>query len=163
MSTRTSQIPAFHAELSIVETVSPTTAEWLLEISGLTVACRDGSPSDVVGQGQALAAQVRAAAGAVAHHSVCQPQECTDDCPLAAFDGGAAACRLAHLLSPQPPPATQVSPKLAARRYLQALQAAATAVFHCRRHAHPAGECWFSDDATEHCGDVLAVAHRVGH
>ncbi|HUG86210.1 MAG TPA: hypothetical protein VMM13_16720 [Euzebya sp.] len=143
--------------------MSPNTAEWLLEISGLTVACRDGSERDVVSQGQALAAQVRGAAGAVAFHSTCQPQGCGEDCPLASIDGGAAACRLARLLSPQPPPATDIGPKLAARRYRQALQAAATAVFHCRRHAHPAGECWFSDDATEHCGDVLAVAHRIGH
>ena len=43
-------------------------------------------------------------------------------------------------------------------RSLQAIRAAATAVFHCRRHAHPAGECWFSDDGSDACGDVLAVA-----
>ena len=147
-----------------MERVSTTTAEWLLEISGLTVACRDGSPSDVVDQGQALAAQVRAAAAAVAAHSDCQPTACTAECPLADVDGGPAACRLAHTLAPGAAPAHDgVNPAVTARRYLQALQAAATAVFHCRRHAHPAGECWFSDDATEHCGDVLAVAHRVGH
>ena len=142
--------------------VSTTTAEWLLEISGLTVGCRDGDSSDVVAQGQALAAQVRSAAAALAAHSTCTPASCSTDCALADVDGGPAACRLSHVLAPPGAEAPAVKPALAARRYLQALQAAATAVFHCRRLAHPAGECWFSDDASEHCGDVLAVAHRVG-
>lgn len=143
--------------------MSTTTAEWLLEISGLTVGCRDGEPTDVVGQGRALAAQVRTAAAAYAGHTACGPEGCVEDCVLASVDGGPAACRLAMLLAPPGASAASGSAELVAARYLQAIQAAATAVFHCRRTAHPAGECWFSDDASEHCGDVLAVAHRVGH
>lgn len=146
-----------------MESVSTTTAEWLLEISGLTVACRDGEPIDLVGHGQALAAQVRSAAAAHVAHSTCTDADCAQSCPLLAIDGGAAACRLARALAPPGTPSRRMDPRVAATRYLQALQAAATAVFHCRRHAHPAGECWFDDATTSTCGDVLAVAHRVGH
>jgi hypothetical protein len=168
MSTRTYQVPARSAEVTIVAHVTTNTAEWLLEIGGLTVGCREGASTDVVGQGMALAAQVRAAAASWAAQSSCTVDRCTDDCPLAALDGGRAACRLAHQLAPTADSSlTQLRPRRAAARYLQALQAASGAVFHCRRLGHPVGECWFSgrfaDGATEVCGDVLAVAHRVGH
>ena len=168
MSTRTYQIHAGAAEVTIVANVTTNTAEWLLEIGGLTVGCRDGETTDVVGQGMALAAQVRAAAASWAAQSDCTAEACTPDCALAAFDGGSAACRLAHVMAPTADTClTKLTPSRAATRYLQALQAAATAVFHCRRLGHPAGECWFSgrfdQGAAEGCGDVLAVAHRVGH
>ncbi|CAN5188643.1 hypothetical protein BH23ACT9_BH23ACT9_08500 [soil metagenome] len=142
--------------------VSSTTAEWLLEISGLTVAGRDGTPGDIVVQGRALALQVRSAAAAHAGRTACQPGACAGDCPLTTVDGGPAACQMARVLAQTSTSPAVSDPQRAAALYLQALQAAATAVFHCRRHAHPAGECWFSDDTTEHCGDVLAVAHRLG-
>ncbi|WP_370324843.1 hypothetical protein [Euzebya sp.] len=154
--------------------MSSSTAEWLLEISGLTVGARPGGPDgtacDAVTQGRALASQLRAAAATHMAYTECVDGGCGAGCPLAAIDGGAAACRLAGALAigvavPQDP----TDRDRAARTYLQALQAAATAVFGCRRHAHPTGECWFSDDfsdgagtpGTDVCGDVLAVAHRV--
>lgn len=146
-----------------VDAVTATTAEWLLEISGLTVG---HDHPDIETQGRDLAAQVRAAA--IAHHrlSPCRDQvACTGTCALAPLDGGFAACALSATLAgtgtvPVHAPPAEVD--RAARTYVQALRAAASAVFHCRRHAHPTGECWFRVDGVDRCGDVLAVAHRLG-
>jgi hypothetical protein len=148
--------------------VSSTTAEWLLEISGLTVGNRDGAPADIVDHGRALAEQVRLAAASFTSGAGCTPRGCSDECSLAAVDGGPAACRLARVLAPAAAPDwPQTDPTRATLLYLQALQAASTAVFHCRRHAHPAGDCWFTGSfvpgAPDTCGDVLAVAHRLGY
>lgn len=158
------QIPAIRAELVTVAHVSTTTAEWLLEISGLTVGPREGGAMDIVAHGQALAAQVRAAASAHLAVTQCVDVTCGDKCPLAGVDGGTAACRLAVMLAGAGTVST--SPTMdrdrTAMLFLQAIRAASSAVFHCRRHAHPTGECWFSDNGSDVCGDVLAVAHRVG-
>lgn len=191
--TVTFKIHRFPADGHTVYPVTTTTAEWLLEIGGLTVGV-PGS-SDRVQQGQALAAQVRSAAAAFLLASPCTATEQhpgghalpVDTCLLADHDGGAAACRLAHALCPdlRRPAAVIVPAALAAmptpvttttvvggtaatppgaavtNRYVQALRAAATAVFHCR-HGHAANDCWFSPDGVPLCGDVLAVAHRLG-
>ncbi len=148
------------ADLVIVDNVS-TTAEWLLEISGLTVGSKDGATHDIVPQGLALADQVRAAAAGYLTVSTCQGT-CAPECPLAGVDGGHAACRLAERLAAQGDRPAEMDADRIVQLYLQAIRAAGTAVFHCRRHAHPAGECWFSDDGSDVCGDVLAVAHRLG-
>lgn len=140
-----------------------STAEWLLEIGGLTVGARDGADIDIVERGRALARQLRQTATTFVRVCACEAPGCTAGCPLAEVDGGPAACRLAaRLADPEmAQPAKAVRPPRAVLHYLQAINAAATAVFHCRRHAHAAGECWFSDDGTDLCGDVLAVAHRL--
>lgn len=151
----------FRADIHKVDDVTSTTAEWLLEIGGLTVGTPDGL--DAVERGHHLAAQVRSAAAAYRSVTACEATTCTGTCPLAAYDGGQAACRLAGLLSPDTPSATRdLDPQRASMLYVQALRAAATAVFHCRRHAHPTGSCWFSMTPTPLCGDVLAVTHRMG-
>lgn len=141
--------------------VTSTTAEWLLEISGLTVGTSDGP--DVVHRGHELAALVRSAAAAYRAANTCAQPHDAERCALSAFDGGLAACELATVLSPGVPvPATDSDATRAGLLYVQALRAASTAVFHCRRHAHPAGECWFAPTGPALCGDVLAVAHRMG-
>ncbi len=143
-----------------VEHVTTTTAEWLLEISGLTIGTTDGA--DAVSRGHHLAAQVRSAAAAFCAATSCGPDGCAAACPLASYDGGFAACHLASELAPDTPRNTTMDAHRAAMLYVQALRAASTAVFHCRRQAHPTGECWFSTDGTARCGDVLAVTHRLG-
>lgn len=147
--------------MTTVEPVTSTTAEWLLEISGLTVGATDGD--DVVVRGHALADQVRAAAAAYRTVTSCTLDACSGACPLAAFDGGPAACQLAARLAPTPAGNRRLSTQRATRLYVQALRAAATAVFGCKRHAHPVGECWFAGLRGEQlCNDVLAVTHRMG-
>lgn len=143
--------------------VSSTTAEWLLEISDLTVGRPDVPAHDLLDRDKGLAGQLRAAASAYVAANRCTPRSCAPDCPLHDIDGGAAACRLAVALAtgPSPPSDSPADPRRCAAAYLRALRDAAVVVFHCRRQAHPTGECWFADDATDACADVLAVAHRV--
>lgn len=146
-------------DMGTVGGVSSNTADWLLEISDLTVG-RSGDPtSDIIRQSKALAHQVRTAATAYVASNHCEDHNCHQDCALAGIDGGPAACRLAGALAFA---TNGMAPSEGcAATYLQAVRAAAPAVFHCRRHAHPTGECWFANDATDACGDVLAVSHRV--
>ncbi len=140
--------------------VTSTTAEWLLEISGLTVGHDHEDPQ---AQGLALAAQVRDAAATYRVHNPCTgASACSGACPLGSLDGGHAACHLAEVLAGSALPSTEVTPDRAAQLYVQALRAASTAVFRCRRHAHPTGECWFEVDGVPRCGDVLAATHRLG-
>lgn len=156
-SQRTS--PRHRPHVATVDGVSSDTAEWLLEINDLTVGGSNGPASDIIRQSQALAAGVRTAATAYLASVLCEGPACDDACTLADIDGGSAACRLAQAMAF---PDGGVAPyDGSAADFLQAVKAAAPAVFHCRRHAHPTGECWFADDATDACGDVLAVAHRV--
>lgn len=144
-----------------VEPVTSHTAEWLLEISDLRVGDRSGQ--DPVASGQELASQLRAAATRYRAVSPCGADGCSPRCPLAGYDGGAAACRLAHRLAdPSCQDPGEISPDRATARYLGALRAAAPSVFACRRQAHPAGECWFGEANAQLCGDVLAVTHRMG-
>ncbi len=147
--------------MDIVDHVS-TTAEWLLEISGLTVGARDGATSDVEPHGRALADQLREAAAIYRCVTSCSAAGCAADCQLADIDGGHAACRLAMRLAPLSDATAAMDQDRSTQQFLQALRAASTAVFHCRRQAHPAGECWFSDDGSDVCCDVLAAAHRMG-
>ena len=50
-----------------------------------------------------------------------------------------------------------------ATAYLDALEQAAHAVYHCRRVRHASGECWFAADGPgrDLCGQVLLVAHAL--
>lgn len=157
------QIPRAGTDQTRVKRVS-TTAEWLLEISGLTVGAAEGATCDIVEHGRALALQLRSAAAVYRAIAPCGDAACLDGCPLDDVDGGHAGCRLAGRLAP--PPELLASPLLDRDRsvlqYRQAIRAAATAVFHCRRIAHPTGECWFADDGADVCADVLAAAHRMG-
>lgn len=138
--------------------VSTTTSEWILEIGDLRIGA---GPADPRAHGLELAAHLAAAAAAVAAHRRCSGG--IHSCPLAALDGGFAACEAAPRLARgvMPPPGL-TSPEDAARRYVHALRAASTAVFLCRRTAHPAGECWFDDEGTDGCATVLTLAHRMG-
>lgn len=142
--------------------VTTTTAEWLLEISGLTVGnCTD----DIVSQGHQLGAQVRGAAAAFRSTTTCGETVCAPGCPLHAYDGGASACRLAAALAPdahRPSVMDAAAAQRSTTLYIQAIRAASTAVFHCRRQAHVTGVCWFAVTDEPLCGDILAVAHRMG-
>ncbi|MEE8602116.1 hypothetical protein [Euzebya tangerina] len=140
--------------------MSPSTAEWLLEISGLTVGTHGDAPQDIVGQGMALAAQLRRAATGHVMADGCLTGP-SSTCRLRELDGGEAACRLAREVATADDSSLATDPDRSAHLFMQAVRAAATAVFHCRRHAHPAGDCWFSGNATDGCASVLAVAHRV--
>jgi hypothetical protein len=157
------QIRGSDSDVVIVDIVS-TTAEWLLEISGLTVGARDGVTSDIEAQGRALAQQLQVCAADFLQVTECDGSGCGPGCALLGVDGGHAACRLAVILQGGSPPPTgrSISRGRATQQYLQSIRAASTAVFHCRRHAHPAAECWFSEDGFDVCGDVLAAAHRLG-
>jgi hypothetical protein len=155
------QIRGFPVDLSTVDVMS-STAEWLLECGGLTVGARGGADVDICGQGQALAVQLRTAATAHVQASGCTPAGCGPACALAVHDGGPAACRLAVRLADDAAATRPRDPARSALRFTQAVRAASSAVFACRRHAHPAGECWFGEPGADLCGDVLAVAHRLG-
>jgi hypothetical protein len=136
-----------------------TTADWLLDFGGLTVgAGRADAAVDVVARSRALAVDLRTAAATYVRATGCDGT--CSACPMADVDGGRAACALATRLA-RGVRGRRAPADRAAIDLQRAVRAAAAAVFHCRRHAHPTGDCWFGADAGDVCGDVLAVAHRI--
>jgi hypothetical protein len=140
-------------------------SEWVRQMSALVVT----SPGirEEVPAAQLLVSRLRNLAGAVVQS--CVESACAEGCVCELVDvpGGREACALAwHLTSVEMRAARRtVSDRGAVvAAYLQAVVDAAGAVRLCRRVEHPSGHCWFdADDEPIHvCGEVLAVAHRLG-
>ena len=137
-----------------------STARWLHECSTLTAgtAVPDEQP---VAAAQGLVAElVEAAAGYVAERACLHGSD--GRCVLDGRRGGRAACELARAFAPH----VIDHRRAGTPRYLDALAHAAAAIYHCRRVAHPTGDCWFAaplglPGGADGCGRVLAVAHAL--
>lgn len=109
-------------------------------------------------------ALVAAAAALVASAGHDPDRAMCDDASCGLAD--ARTCDVAHRLArlPGAPAVTTTEPlALASVRFTAALTAAADAIRHCRQTVHVGHGCWFSvDGASDGCGEVLHLLHRLG-
>jgi hypothetical protein len=147
-----------------------TETEWLRSATELTVSA-DGLPSDAdqIGAAETAVAWLTALAQALPHcaDSVHHPAGGTHTaCAFADLPAGARACRLATDLARLPGHdrvAVLEPGQDTAARFLDAVRAAAPAVYLCRRVRHITGHCWFRETGApdDICGRILALAHRL--
>lgn len=128
--------------------------DWLRRIGALTVEPDGVWPNDQIVAARHLVSRLVSAARPVA-----QSSDAAALCPTAA---AALVGELASADVYTPPTAVPSDATVLAAAYLQALCAAAGAVYFCRRVEHASGRCWFSvlgPDA-DLCGRVLAAGHH---
>lgn len=139
--------------------------DWVARMQGLTVQPQDCEDDPLAAARARVGRLTEAARDFVADARPGRHLPGVEPLTVSAPGWGAVTALAAELCGTHGPVAGHCDASCTdTQEYLDALQAAATAVYYCRRIQHPAGRCWFSPLGPEAdvCGHVLAAAHAIG-